>query len=126
VRYRILREQWGLQPNLCPNPFALGMRCRRGVLTFTTAAENMAEFGAFNFIKMLELAEGFIANRPRDIDSRRTIDIDGSTRSVDSVKHQVNDDASHRDVEPERESPAGNGAVPVKPSAPCAHECDDD
>jgi hypothetical protein len=28
----------------------------------------MAEFGAFYFIKMLELAEGFIANRPRDID----------------------------------------------------------
>src|SRR5215467_12052196 len=45
--------------------------------------------------------------------------------SVDLVQHQVNHDAGYRYIEPEGESPAGDGAVAVETLAQGAAESDD-
>ena len=49
-----------------------------------------------------------------------------STRGVELVDHEVDDDAGHRDVEPQGKGPAGDEAVLIETPEPRAAERDDD
>jgi hypothetical protein len=68
MRHRVLREEWGLEADFGPDPFALVVGLIGWMIAAAATAELRPKVGGLDLLEMIELAPSLVAYGARDVD----------------------------------------------------------